>query len=210
MTWTTPRTWVTSELVTAAMLNEQVRDNANYLAATLENVTTGHDHDGADSKQIAWANMPAATQVTWISGMDVVGYTAEGQAARPHQNGYTEGPYSDNYEMLFPFPIPTQLMGRAVQITEIKFYYYTDTNTEYFDAIYLRRSDLDGTYTDDLSYTTDLGNGSSGNANATLLSTGDTPITLADFPYHLVVKCGGGASFEEWRVYGFRVTWRTV
>lgn len=31
MAWTTPRTWATSEVVTAAMMNEQVRDNETYL-----------------------------------------------------------------------------------------------------------------------------------------------------------------------------------
>jgi hypothetical protein len=31
MGWTTPRTWVASEVVTDAMLNEQVRDNEGYL-----------------------------------------------------------------------------------------------------------------------------------------------------------------------------------
>ena len=31
MAWTTPRTWVTNELVTAAMLNTHIRDNLNYL-----------------------------------------------------------------------------------------------------------------------------------------------------------------------------------
>jgi hypothetical protein len=35
MAWTTPRTWTTGETVTAAMLNEQVRDNENYLYGLL-------------------------------------------------------------------------------------------------------------------------------------------------------------------------------
>lgn len=29
--WTTPRTWVSGELVTASMMNTHVRDNLNYL-----------------------------------------------------------------------------------------------------------------------------------------------------------------------------------
>ena len=33
MAWTTPRTWATNELVTAALLNEQLRDNLNILIA---------------------------------------------------------------------------------------------------------------------------------------------------------------------------------
>lgn len=31
MAWTTPRTWVAGEVVTASMMNEQVRDNLSYL-----------------------------------------------------------------------------------------------------------------------------------------------------------------------------------
>ncbi len=40
MTWTTPRTWGTGDLVTAADLNEQVRDNLAYLktATTFDTV----------------------------------------------------------------------------------------------------------------------------------------------------------------------------
>ena len=31
MAWTTPRTWITGEVVTAAQHNQQLRDNANFL-----------------------------------------------------------------------------------------------------------------------------------------------------------------------------------
>ena len=34
MTWVAPRTWVVSEFVTAAELNEQIRDNENILKCT--------------------------------------------------------------------------------------------------------------------------------------------------------------------------------
>lgn len=33
MAWTAPRTWVTGEVVTASMLNEQIRDNMAYMPA---------------------------------------------------------------------------------------------------------------------------------------------------------------------------------
>lgn len=39
MAWTTPKTWATNELVTATAMNEQLRDNMNYLAAAV--VPTG-------------------------------------------------------------------------------------------------------------------------------------------------------------------------
>jgi len=37
MAWTTPRTWVTGELVTAAILNSAVRDNLNILKLAINN-----------------------------------------------------------------------------------------------------------------------------------------------------------------------------
>lgn len=203
MAWVAPRTWTTGELVTAAMLNEQIRDNENYLKDQFS-TGTGHDHDGVDSKQIPWTNMPAATFVTWVSGADVVTVSYEGTTGRPHVNGYAEGPFGDTIEMLFAFNIPAVWAGQTVHITEIVFYGYTATNGVYFDEIYLRRSDLDGTVTDDVSYITDIGNGSSGDVNATIYS-GD--LALGNFPYMLVVKCAGSGQYGNYRVYGFKVTW---
>lgn len=203
MTWTVPKTFVTGALVTAAELNEQVRDNENWLHDQFS-AATGHDHDGSDSKQIAWTNMPTAQQVTWIPGAKAVQTSYAGTAGRPHPNGYTEGPSSDTIYMIIPFDIPYAFAGQVVHVKEIKFYGHTASNTPYFDAMYLRRSDLDGTVTDDVSYTTDLGNGSSGDVNATIFS-GD--LALADFPYDFVVKCAGGGSYGDYRIYGYRVVW---
>ena len=39
MAWTSPRTWVTAELVTAALLNTHVRDNLTYLLTNVPNLT---------------------------------------------------------------------------------------------------------------------------------------------------------------------------
>jgi hypothetical protein len=41
MAWTTPRTWVSGEIVTAALMNTHVRDNLTYL----KNVLSGHATD---------------------------------------------------------------------------------------------------------------------------------------------------------------------
>ena len=39
MSWTTPRTWVTGEIVTAAQMNEQVRDNVDFVHGALPSNT---------------------------------------------------------------------------------------------------------------------------------------------------------------------------
>jgi len=41
MAWTSPKTWVTGEIVTAAMLNEQLRDNLLYLGDPPLNIDAG-------------------------------------------------------------------------------------------------------------------------------------------------------------------------
>jgi len=48
MAWTTPRDWtgISDDIVTAAMLNTDVRDNLLFLGGTSD-VTTGHTHTGA-------------------------------------------------------------------------------------------------------------------------------------------------------------------
>lgn len=35
MAWTTPRTWIPGELVTATMMNEQIRDNMSILKTSI-------------------------------------------------------------------------------------------------------------------------------------------------------------------------------
>ena len=64
MTWTTPKTWAVDELLTAADMNEQVRDNLDYLLEpnndsveydnsgdySITNVTTFQDVDGTNFK----------------------------------------------------------------------------------------------------------------------------------------------------------------
>lgn len=39
MAWTTPRTWVTGEIVTAAIMNQQVRDNESALLGYFDDVS---------------------------------------------------------------------------------------------------------------------------------------------------------------------------
>lgn len=43
MTWTAPRTWVTSEVVTAAMMNAHVRDNTLALSDRIQPIYKGSD-----------------------------------------------------------------------------------------------------------------------------------------------------------------------
>ena len=148
------------------------------------------------------------TGVTWVTGADAVGTTSVGQAARPSPSGWTEGPYQDATEMIFRLPLQGKINGRTVVINKISFYGYTSAAGYYFDSIKLRRSDLDGTYTDDIAYTTDIGNGSSGDTGEVVIY--NDALTLADYPYQFVIKCAGGGSYANYRVYGLRIEWTTT
>ena len=45
MAWTTPRTWAVNEQLTAALMNQQVRDNLSYLKSTIDSIKEIHASD---------------------------------------------------------------------------------------------------------------------------------------------------------------------
>jgi hypothetical protein len=65
MGWTARRTWVTSEVTTAAQMNEQIRDNLGYLA------------------DLAYVEFTADVSVTGTSMVDIVSSGAITYAATP-------------------------------------------------------------------------------------------------------------------------------
>lgn len=79
MAWTTPRTWTTGEIVTAAHMNEQVRDNSTF-------VWTGHgchlylsvaaQVTNNTSTTIGDATTPGGT---WSEAEDTDGFHASGE-----------------------------------------------------------------------------------------------------------------------------------
>ena len=209
MAWTSPRTWSQKELVTETLFNRQVRDNLTWLRDQFA-TGSGHDHDGADAPEIPWANLPAATFTTWVSGAQAVQWTNEGQSAFPHPNGYTKGPDQDEYEMVFSFDVPTTWAGKPVHIKQITFYgwnYYWPPYEFYFHKFWLRRSDLAGAYTDDVLSDVDIQNPAGGDCSGVIFA-GD--LALSDFPYSFVVRCEtalGGSQSAYWRIYGLKVEW---
>ena len=62
--WTTPRTWVTGELVTAAQMNTDVRDNINFLASW-ESAIQVQDANGFTNT--SYADLDALTTVPFSS-----------------------------------------------------------------------------------------------------------------------------------------------
>lgn len=79
MAWTAPRTWVTSEIVTAAQLNEQIRDNSLYLVGIADNAgRVDTANTWAESQQFGKSayfdaevdngNSGTSKTITWANG----------------------------------------------------------------------------------------------------------------------------------------------
>lgn len=64
MAWTTPRTWTTTELVTAAMMNTHVRDNLDFLAGW-ESALSNQDITGFTNT--SYADLDALTTAPFSS-----------------------------------------------------------------------------------------------------------------------------------------------
>lgn len=63
MGWTTPRTWVTGEVVTAAELNAHVRDNVNFLKSGVyaQQTLTTSSSSTSGTTELVVASAPAIT-----------------------------------------------------------------------------------------------------------------------------------------------------
>ena len=80
-TWTQPKTWNTGEMVTAALLNEQLRDNMLYLkeASAFDYVEVDTEYSieiPSTEVTVNWVNVDAANltlDVTTLGGLVLVG-----------------------------------------------------------------------------------------------------------------------------------------
>lgn len=79
-TWTTPRTWVTGEVVTAAQLNEQIRDNEDWLKAGAIEKLDSHTVTGSDTATITFTGLSGSYSMLLIHG-----YARSDHAATPDE-----------------------------------------------------------------------------------------------------------------------------
>lgn len=61
MAFTSPRTWISSEIVTAALMNTHVRDNERYLNGLDGDVTINDDLILAEAKSLTFGDELLAT-----------------------------------------------------------------------------------------------------------------------------------------------------
>lgn len=54
--WSRVKTWVSDEILTAADLNAEFDEGVNEFNAAM-NETTGHDHDGVNSKEVSYLSL---------------------------------------------------------------------------------------------------------------------------------------------------------
>lgn len=150
--------------------------------------------------------------VTWITPADVVWDTYQSATvARMRANDtemWVEGGSNAANWIPFNFPIPVALGEIPVKITEITIYYNTTLAAAYIDWVQLRKlNPATGGFTKPLDFTADLGNGSTGNASAVILST---PLALDDAPYQIVLKQAGVSDYGQVKIYGLRVVWEAT
>ena len=70
MAWTTPRTWAVNEQLTAALMNEQVRDKLSYLYDNMQGkLVTGYDYDEdtQSTTSSSWVDTTISVTVTTTS-----------------------------------------------------------------------------------------------------------------------------------------------
>lgn len=65
MAWTEPRTWVAGEVVTAAMMNEQIKDNLTYLKGHVD--ATSNVHGLASGVYVMGTKLAAGTRMEYLS-----------------------------------------------------------------------------------------------------------------------------------------------
>jgi len=78
MAWTTPRTWIPGELVTALMMNTHVRDNMNYLFA---NIGASPSSFGAGSVSAPSVAVGDTDVGLYSSGTNALDFTTNGTKA---------------------------------------------------------------------------------------------------------------------------------
>ncbi len=66
MAWTTPRTWVVGELVTASLMNAHVRDNLNYLLAGRAN-DVAHDTGSSTTTSTSYTDVDATNLTVTVT-----------------------------------------------------------------------------------------------------------------------------------------------
>ncbi len=115
-----------------------------------------------------------AYNFTWETGSVNPTVIAAGGVAGVH-------PTTVNNTLGSPVILPNMLHGKTLVLDQITVYFNTISSGDDFDFS-LERTDQDGTATVVASLT-DIGNGGTGNASATILSA---PITLSDFAHYII------------------------
>jgi len=107
-------------------------------------------------------------------------------------------PININQYLVFPIHIPTDINGKTIIIDECVIYYNTQANDDYIDSIIIHQLNGDGSYTNTVVHSADLGNGSSGDESHNII---DTQVELEDKPTYLYLKIAGTDTNTDVRFY---------
>ncbi|MHA1437981.1 MAG: carbohydrate binding domain-containing protein [Promethearchaeota archaeon] len=142
-------------------------------------------------------------QTQWINGADIY-HSESGAPNRNELDGWenTVSSAGVNDDIFFPVRIPTKIKGKTVVIDQITVYAFTNENGDYITAVTLEANDLDGTYTVAVNYTTDIGNGSSGDVNQDIMTSS---YEMTDFPHYIRMALAGADVVDDIKIRGIKI-----
>lgn len=105
MAWTSPRTWVSGEVLTAALLNQQVRDNELVLSTHVHSGTAG---DGGKLPNVQFGTGPtAATASGVIAGLFNISPVPPSTGLMVELNGLIT--FKDAVNLIYAWSEPTAI-----------------------------------------------------------------------------------------------------
>jgi len=191
MAWTAPRTWVTAEVVTAALMNTHVRDNLLQTAPAI--VTTAGDFVYATAANTI-ARLPAGTTGQFLRG-----------ATTPSWNNEL-GDATTSGQLILRGPIPA-LRWQDQGATDPLDYFQFQGADNSFRMIHHDDSDVDTTVftmapKDLILHTGDKGQGEGAVVIATATGASATAVTTTGSVYMSASVATGGPAYVEglWQV----------
>lgn len=142
-------------------------------------------------------------QITkWINGSEVY-YADSGSPNFDYIDGWSS--VTGFGGIYYHFPVPFKIKGKAVIVDEINIYYNTVSavgGEDFITDVYLRDNDLDGSRSNQIAHTGDIGNGSNGDGSHNIV---DTPYEVTDYPKDLGLNITGTDAVTDVKIRGIQI-----
>ena len=106
-------------------------------------------------------------------------------------------------DVFLPLRLPNkEESGKTTVIDSIAVIVNTATSGAYITNVILESNDVDGSYTAQVTYATDIGNGSTGDVNQEILTT---PYEMVDYPHYIRFDLAGMVAVTDIKIRGIKV-----